>query len=47
MNILTNQSTDKVYLKNMELSLIASGDGTEVIHHKLYKGSRWAMAPEF
>ncbi|WP_391119175.1 HD-GYP domain-containing protein [Psychrobacillus sp. L3] len=46
MNILTNQSTEKVYLKNMELSLLASGDGTEVIHHKLYKGSRWAMAPE-
>ncbi len=30
----------------MEISLLASGDGTEVIHHKLYKGARWAMAPE-
>lgn len=46
MNIYTIDATEKVYLKNMELSLLASGDGTEVIYHKLYKGSRWAMAPE-
>jgi HD-GYP domain-containing protein (c-di-GMP phosphodiesterase class II) len=30
----------------MELSLLASGDGTEVIHHKLYSGSRWAIVPQ-
>lgn len=46
MNIYRNRVTEIVYLKNMELSLLASGDGTEVIYHKLYKGSRWAMAPE-
>ncbi|WP_147532893.1 HD-GYP domain-containing protein [Bacillus marasmi] len=45
MNILKKDAMKKVYLKNMELSLLASGDGTEVIHHKLYKGGRWAMGP--
>lgn len=45
MNILKKDAMKKVYLKNMELSLFASGDGTEVIHHKLYKGARWAMGP--
>lgn len=45
MNILKKDAMKKVYLKNMELSLLASGDGTEVIHHKLYKGARWAMGP--
>jgi HD-GYP domain-containing protein (c-di-GMP phosphodiesterase class II) len=45
MNIIKKDSTKKVILKNMEISLIASGDGTEVIHHKLYKGARWAMGP--
>ncbi len=45
MNILKNNAIEKVYLKNMELSLLASGDGTEVILHKLNKGARWAMGP--
>jgi len=30
----------------LQLSLIAAGDGTEVIHHKLQPGSSWAMGPE-
>jgi HD-GYP domain-containing protein (c-di-GMP phosphodiesterase class II) len=45
MNIFKNNSIEKVLMKNIELSLIASGDGTEVIHHKLYAGARWAMVP--
>lgn len=46
MNIIKNNAINKVYLKNMELHLLASGDGTEVILHKLKKGARWAMGPE-
>jgi HD-GYP domain-containing protein (c-di-GMP phosphodiesterase class II) len=45
MNIFKNSSINKVYMKNVELSLLASGDGTEVILHKLYAGARWAMVP--
>lgn len=29
----------------LELRLIASGDGTEIIHHRLKAGSRWALYP--
>lgn len=29
----------------MELTLLSSGDGTEVIHHKLYPGASLAMIP--
>ncbi|MCA0984228.1 HD-GYP domain-containing protein [Halobacillus yeomjeoni] len=46
MKITRSHELEKVFLKNMELSLLASGDGTEVIHHKLYEGARWAMIPE-
>lgn len=46
MNIYKKNTVDKVKMKNMELSLLASGDGTEVIHHKLYAGARLAMVPE-
>jgi HD-GYP domain-containing protein (c-di-GMP phosphodiesterase class II) len=46
MNIHKKNALDKVYMTNMELSLLASGDGTEVIHHKLYAGARLAMIPE-
>jgi putative nucleotidyltransferase with HDIG domain len=46
MNILKNSAIETVKLKNMELSLLASGDGTEVIHHKLYAGARWALVPQ-
>ncbi|MCG7346131.1 HD-GYP domain-containing protein [Sporosarcina sp. ACRSL] len=46
MKIYKRNSISKISMKGMELSLLASGDGTEVILHKLYKGARWAMAPE-
>lgn len=32
-------------MKNVELTLLGSGDGTEIIHHLLYAGARWAMVP--
>lgn len=41
----TIDTIDKIRMKNMEVSLLASGDGTEVILHKLYKGARWAIVP--
>jgi len=37
---------ETVYFKGLQLSLIAAGDGTEVIYHKLQQGSSWAMSPE-
>jgi HD-GYP domain-containing protein (c-di-GMP phosphodiesterase class II) len=40
------QAIEKVELKGLELSLLASGDGTEIIHHRLTAGSRWALMPE-
>jgi HD-GYP domain-containing protein (c-di-GMP phosphodiesterase class II) len=39
------QGIEKVSLKGLELSLVAAGDGTEIIHHRLAAGSRWAMEP--
>jgi HD-GYP domain-containing protein (c-di-GMP phosphodiesterase class II) len=45
MNIIKYNTMNKILMKNMELSLISTGDGTEVIHHKLYAGARWAMVP--
>lgn len=32
--------------KGFDISLAASGDGTEIIHHKLKAGCRWYIAPE-
>jgi HD-GYP domain-containing protein (c-di-GMP phosphodiesterase class II) len=40
------QAIEKVSLKGLDFSLLASGDGTEVIHHRLSAGSRWALTPE-
>lgn len=40
------QAIEKVSLKGLELSLLASGDGTEIIHHRLTAGSRWVIGPE-
>jgi HD-GYP domain-containing protein (c-di-GMP phosphodiesterase class II) len=37
---------ETVHFKGLQLSLMAAGDGTEVIHHKLQPGSSWAMVPE-
>ncbi|WP_209124555.1 HD-GYP domain-containing protein [Alkalihalobacillus sp. BA299] len=35
-----------VSLKGITVSLLASGDGTEVIHHHIQKGSQWYLNPE-
>jgi HD-GYP domain-containing protein (c-di-GMP phosphodiesterase class II) len=40
------QKIEKVSLKGLDLSLLASGDGTEVIHHRLTAGSNWVLGPE-
>lgn len=37
---------ETVLFKGLRISLLAAGDGTEVIHHKLQSGSSWAMGPE-
>ncbi|MBQ6447752.1 HD-GYP domain-containing protein [Cytobacillus oceanisediminis] len=37
---------ETVYFKGLQISLMAAGDGTEVIYHKLQPGSSWAMTPE-
>jgi putative nucleotidyltransferase with HDIG domain len=41
-----DSSLESVSLKGLQISLIASGDGTEIIQHKLFAGSRWGIAPE-
>jgi putative nucleotidyltransferase with HDIG domain len=41
-----DSSLERVSIKGLTISLIASGDGTEIIHHRLEQGSRWAIAPE-
>lgn len=40
------QGIETVSLKGLELSLVGSGDGTEVIHHRLKKDVRWAIEPQ-
>lgn len=37
---------ETVNFKGLQISLVAAGDGTEIIHHKLQPGSSWAMSPE-
>jgi HD-GYP domain-containing protein (c-di-GMP phosphodiesterase class II) len=36
---------ETVHMKGLQVSLIASGDGTEIIYHKLDPGTRWALGP--
>jgi HD-GYP domain-containing protein (c-di-GMP phosphodiesterase class II) len=36
---------ETVHMKGLQVSLIASGDGTEVIYHKLQPDTRWALGP--
>ncbi|MHC0038380.1 HD-GYP domain-containing protein [Pseudoneobacillus sp. C159] len=36
---------ETVHMKGLQVSLIASGDGTEIIYHKLQPGTRWALEP--
>lgn len=46
VHLQNDQAIETVKLKGTELSLIISGDGTEVIRHRLNSGYRWAMGPE-
>jgi HD-GYP domain-containing protein (c-di-GMP phosphodiesterase class II) len=46
IHLKKGQVIEKVTLKGLDLSLLASGDGTEVIHHRLTAGARWALGPE-
>jgi HD-GYP domain-containing protein (c-di-GMP phosphodiesterase class II) len=36
---------ETVHMKGLQVSLIASGDGTEIIYHKLEAGTRWGLEP--
>ncbi|RXT04140.1 HD-GYP domain-containing protein [Ammoniphilus sp. CFH 90114] len=40
------QAIEQTITRDLGISLLASGDGTEVIHHKLNAGGRWALVPE-
>lgn len=37
---------EKVSNKDLEIGLMASFDGTEIIHHKLLKNSNWVIGPD-
>jgi HD-GYP domain-containing protein (c-di-GMP phosphodiesterase class II) len=37
---------ETVHMKGLQISLIASGDGTEVIYHKLDPGVMWGIEPQ-
>ncbi|WP_121612366.1 HD domain-containing phosphohydrolase [Mesobacillus foraminis] len=39
------QTIETVRQKGLDVGLLASFDGTEVIHHKLDEGQKWAMGP--
>ncbi|PLR78457.1 hypothetical protein CU633_05645 [Bacillus sp. V3-13] len=46
MGIINEKSfIETVHMKGLQISLIASGDGTEVIYHKLENGTRWGLEP--
>jgi HD-GYP domain-containing protein (c-di-GMP phosphodiesterase class II) len=45
LHISRENPIEHVSLKGMDLALLASGDGTEIIHHRLQQGSRWALIP--
>ena len=40
------QAIEKSSVKGLDISLITSGDGVEVIHHNLTSGTLWSMIPE-
>ncbi len=44
--INTGEFIETVNIRGLQLSLIAAGDGTEIIYHKMMPGSSWAMTPE-
>ncbi|PKG21830.1 HD-GYP domain-containing protein [Niallia nealsonii] len=37
---------ETVHIKGLQVSLVSSGDGTEIIYHKLQPGTDWAITPE-
>ncbi|MDQ0272339.1 HD-GYP domain-containing protein (c-di-GMP phosphodiesterase class II) [Cytobacillus purgationiresistens] len=37
---------ETVYMKGLQISLVASGDGTEVIYHRLEPETMWGIEPE-
>ncbi|MGD6843340.1 HD domain-containing phosphohydrolase [Bacillus infantis] len=37
---------ETVHMKGLQISLLASGDGTEVIYHKLHADTRWGLEPQ-
>jgi len=37
---------ETVHIKGLQVSLVASGNGTEIIYHKLQPGTDWAITPE-
>ncbi|WP_309123026.1 HD domain-containing phosphohydrolase [Paenibacillus sp.] len=41
----SGEGLERVTLKGLELRLLASGDGTELILHKLSAGSHWGLSP--
>lgn len=36
---------ETAYMKGLQVSLVASGDGTEIIYHKLSDDARWGLEP--
>lgn len=46
MGIINEDSfIETVHMKGLQISLIASGDGTEIIYHKLETDARWGLEP--
>ena len=45
MDINQKDFIETVYVRGVQISLLASGDGTEIIYHKLNHGVRWALEP--
>ena len=45
-NINEKDFIETVQMQGLQTSLLASGDSTEVIYHKLLPGKMWALEPE-
>jgi HD-GYP domain-containing protein (c-di-GMP phosphodiesterase class II) len=43
-HMLAGQGLERVSSKGLELRLLAAGDGTEIIHHRLAQGAHWGLA---
>ncbi len=46
ININEKDFIETVHMKGLHTSLLASGDSTEVIYHKLLPGKMWVLEPE-